>query len=186
MGKEIDWGTIFEDDDSDYMIEDDEDFQMEAYSRRVAPQYLKMDELLRDIYYIHASMELGSFLYDWSLLPDDFRTEENMKWLRNSQTFEQYLKKYGVTYDGGKLMNDFLDFVKNNRNKDKCRMLFIYGSNDPWTGTAIPDPAPDDPYVKKYIVPGGVHGDTLNDPLKYSEAEKHWIVNTVKEMLAGS
>lgn len=83
-------------------------------------------------------------------------------------------------------MNGFLDFVKNNRNKDKCKMLFIYGSNDPWTGAAIPDPAPDDPYVKKHIVPGGVHGDALNEPTKYPEAEKDWIVNTVKEMLAGS
>ena len=87
------------------------------------------------------------------------------------------------TYDGGKLMNSFLDFVKNNRNKDKCKMVFIYGGNDPWTGAAIPDPDPNDPYVKKHIVPKGIHSGALNNPERYPEGEKEWIMNTVKEML---
>ena len=94
-----------------------------------------------------------------------------------------YNKKYGVEYDGGKLMNDFLAFVKNNRNNNKCKMLFVYGANDPWTGAAIPDPDANDPYVKKFVVPNGVHSGWLNYTPHYSTKDKDYIVNTVKQML---
>ena len=188
MGLELEEIDRDDDDDEslmldmeDGMIEDDE---MRVASRRAA-KTLKKDSLLQVIYPAHAAKELGHFVFDWSVLPDDY-PEKDVKWLKEQYSIIPYNKKYQVVYDGGKLMNGFLDFVKNNRNKDKCKMLFIYGSNDPWTGVAIPDPAPDDPYVKKHIVPGGVHGDALNEPTKYPEAEKDWIVNTVKEMLAGS
>ena len=80
-------------------------------------------------------------------------------------------------------MNDFLAFVKNNRYKDKCKMLFIYGGYDPWTGAAIPDPDPDDPYVKKHIVPEGIHSGWINSTWQYPVEEKEWIMNAVKEML---
>ena len=171
-------------DDSEYIFGDEEDDEMAAASRRVAPVKMKMADFLKVIYHVHAAKELGYFLYDWSLLPEDhLLTDESMEWFPNYQTNKRYMNKYGVTYDGGKLMNSFLDFVKNNRNKDKCKMVFIYGGNDPWTGAAIPDPDPNDPYVKKHIVPKGVHSGALNNPERYPEGEKEWIMNTVKEML---
>lgn len=172
-------------DDSDYLIDDEDEIEIEAASRRVAPTYLKLDELLKDIYHVHAAMELGYFLYDFaSLLPEDhLLRNEDLEWFPNYQSFKQFNNTYGVTYDGGKLMNAFLDFVKNNRNKDKCKMVFIYGGNDPWTGAAIPDPDTDDPYVKKHIVPNGVHSGWINYESQYPAADKEWIMNTVNEML---
>ena len=88
-----------------------------------------------------------------------------------------------MTYDGGTLMNKFLSFVKNNRNDKKCRMLFIYGSNDPWTGAAIPDPAADDPYVKKYVVRNGVHSGHLTYDSHYTSSDKNYIISTVRTMM---
>lgn len=152
-----------------------------ATSRR-APQKLKLKKLLEVIYHVHAATELGHFVFDWSVLPDDYPAKD-VQWLKKQYGIVPINERYNVEYDGGKLMNDFLAFMRNNRNKDKCKMLFIYGSNDPWSGAAIPDPDPDDPYVKKHLVHNGIHSDALNTPESYSEEEKDWIMNAVREML---
>lgn len=174
------------DDDWDYMMDDDDDIDVNtSAARRTAPdRTMKLDKLLKVIYSVHAATELGHFLYDWSPLTDNnLITQDELAWLKNRQTITRNLEWYGVTNDGGKLMNGFLDFVKNNRNKDKCKMVFVYGDNDPWTGAAIPDPASDDPCVKKHIVPKGVHSGWINSVYQYPVEEKDWIMNTVKEML---
>ena len=165
--------------------EDEEGYYDEAGSGVAgtrAAKRLSFEEFLREIYSVQASMELGQFLYDYSKLPDDF-PQDHIRWMNKWRSNVRYNNTYGVTYDGGKLMNDFLAFVKNNRNKDKCKMLFIYGGNDPWTGAAIPDPDPDDPYVKKHVVPDGIHSIYINSKEHYTAAERDWIMNTVREML---
>ena len=169
-----DYETEYDDDWSD--LDDDE----QLASRRVPK--MSFEQLLADIYKVHAAKELGSFCYDWSMLPADF-PPNHLKWLNAQQSITFYNKKYGVEYDGGKLMNDFLAFVKNNRNNNKCKMLFVYGANDPWTGAAIPDPDADDPYVKKFVVPNGVHSGWLNFQYHYTTQDRDYIVNTVKQML---
>ena len=173
------------DDDFGYLIGDDWDDEtgaaMPAFGRRAA-KMLKKEDLLQAIYRVHAATELGHFVFDWSVLPDDFPAND-AEWLKKQYSVMPYNKSYNVEYDGGKLMNGFLDFVKNNSSKDKCKMLFIYGSNDPWSGAAIPDPDASDPCVKKHIVANGVHSDDLNNPQKYSEEERDWIMTTVKQML---
>lgn len=106
-----------------------------ATSRR-APQKLKLEKLLEVIYHVHAATELGHFVFDWSVLPDDYPAKD-VQWLKEQYGVVPINERYNVVYDGGKLMDDFLAFMRNNRNKDKCKMLFIYGSNDPWSGAAI-------------------------------------------------
>lgn len=170
----------------DYETEYDEDWSgldddVEQIARRRA-QKMPFEQLLVDIYRVHAAKELGYFSYDWSMLPADFPPNQ-LKWLNDQQSITYFNKKYGVQYDGGKLMNDFLAFVKNNRNNNKCKMLFVYGANDPWTGAAIPDPDADDPYVKKFVVPNGVHSGWLNFQYHYTTQDRDYIVNTVKQML---
>ena len=137
--------------DDDYEEEEDWDFDEDddpMSSRRAASSTwtLKFNGFLNTIYFVHAAKELGYFLYDWTILPEN---QINLEWLKNKQTIKRYNRWYDVKYDEGKLMKSFLDFVKNNRNKDKCKMLFVYGGNDPWTGAAIPDPDKDDPCVKR-------------------------------------
>ena len=149
-----------------------------------APEDEELEKLLKTIYFVHAARELGYFLYDWSPLTEESLITDGMfRWLKNNQTIHRYNRIYGVTYDGGVLMNNFLNFVAENRNRERCRMLFVYGANDPWTGAAIPDPAADDPCVKKYIVPGGIHSDRINDKEEYSRDDRERIVSTVRSWL---
>ena len=174
--------------DDDYEDEEDRDFDEDddpISSRRAASSWtLKFHSFLNTIYFVHAASELGYFLYDWTILPENhLLSDSNIKWLKNKQTITRYNKWYDVKYDGGKMMRGFLDFVKNNRNKDKCKMLFVYGGNDPWTGAAIPDPDKDDPCVKKYVVPNGTHNAFLTNPEYYRPEDKDYIINTVKEWL---
>ena len=170
----------------DYENEEDWDFDEETVSqsgRRAASQTLTFENFLYTIYFVHAAKELGHYLFDWSILPENSMPESLMKWLNDQKTITKFNKQYEVEYDGGKMMKGFLDLVKNNRYKDKCKMLFVYGGNDPWTGAAIPDPDKDDPYVKKYVVPNGTHNAWLNYPNYYTAQDKDYIVNTVKEWL---
>lgn len=174
--------------DDDYEDEEDWDFDEDddpISSRRAASSWtLKFHSFLNTIYFVHAASELGYFLYDWTILPENhLLSDSNIKWLKNKQTITRYNKWYDVKYDDGKMMRGFLDFVKNNRTKDKCKMLFVYGGNDPWTGAAIPDPDKDDPCVKKYVVPNGTHNAFLTNPEYYRPEDKDYIVNTVKEWL---
>lgn len=173
--------------DDDYEDEEDRDFDEDddpISSRRAASSWtLKFHSFLNTIYFVHAASELGYFLYDWTILPENhLLSDSNIKWLKNKQTIKRYNKWYDVKYDD-RMMKSFLDFVKNNRTKDKCKMLFVYGGNDPWTGAAIPDPDKDDPCVKKYVVPNGTHNAFLTNPEYYRPEDKDYIVNTVKEWL---
>ena len=173
--------------DDDYEDEEDWDFDEDddpMSSRRAASSWtLKFHSFLNTIYFVHAASELGYFLYDWTILPENhLLSDSNIKWLKNKQTITRYNKWYDVKYDD-RMMKSFLDFVKNNRTKDKCKMLFVYGGNDPWTGAAIPDPDKDDPCVKKYVVPSGTHNAFLTNPEYYRPEDKDYIVNTVKEWL---
>ena len=168
--------------DDDYEEEEDWDFDEDddpMSSRRAASSTwtLKFNGFLNTIYFVHAAKELGYFLYDWTILPEN---QINLEWLKNKQTIKRYNRWYDVKYDEGKLMKSFLDFVKNNRNKDKCKMLFVYGGNDPWTGAAIPDPDKDDPCVKKYVVPNGTHNAFLTNPEYYRPEDKDYIEGVAK------
>ena len=168
----------YEDNDGEEDYWDDEDPAEDAPAKVVSDKVLDM------IYRIHAAKELGYFLDDWQwLLDKELITEKDVKVFNGWQSITYYIKQFGVTYDGGTLMNNFLSFVKNNRNDKKCRMLFIYGSNDPWTGAAIPDPAADDPYVKKYVVRNGVHSGHLNYDSHYTSSDKNYIISTVRTMM---
>lgn len=174
----------------DYEMDDDEDDWLDIADKSGETTVRRRAEMtsqnfLNIIYGVHAAKELGYFLYDWTVLPESYvkKNDLYLKLLKRNQTITSYNDYYGVTYDGGKLMKDFLDFVKNNRNRDKCKMFFVYGGNDPWTGAAIPDPDPDDPYVKKHIVPRGVHSAWLNYPGHYTEQDRDYIMNTVRGML---
>lgn len=169
-----DWADI----DEDWADIDEED---KSFVRRRA-QKMSFETFLKVIYLVHAAKELGYFLHDWSMLPADF-PKNQLKWLNDQMSITKYNKQYGVQYDGGKLMKDFFAFLRNNRNTSKCKMLFVYGANDPWTGAAIPDPAADDPYVKKYVVPGGIHSGCIKNTLHYTVQDRDYIVNTVKQML---
>ena len=176
------------DDYEDYEdYDDEEDYWEESSPEEVKENKVVPRRVLDAIFSVQTAKELGYFLFDWRQLQDQgLVSDSDVQQFYNWQSDKKYNKLYEVTYDGGKLMNNFLNFVRNNRNDKKCRMLFIYGANDPWTGAAIPDPAADDPYVKKYIVPNGLHSGHLKRSEHYSQNDKDYIINTIRRMMANA
>lgn len=171
----------------DYETEETEWVEMdgeESAATTRASMSISYEKILPYIYHVHAAKELGYFLFDWSKIPaNTILPPTNFEWFKKNQSSTRYNKTFDVTYDNGKLMKDFLGFVKNNSSNARCKMLFVYGGNDPWTGAAIPDPAAGDACVKKYIVHKGVHSGSLNNSRLYPASDKEYIINTVKEWL---
>lgn len=146
------------DDYEDYEdYDDEEDYWEESSPEEVKENKVVPRRVLDAIFSVQTAKELGYFLFDWRQLQDQ-----------------------GLVSD-----SDVQQFY-NWQNDKKCRMLFIYGANDPWTGAAIPDPAADDPYVKKYIVPNGLHSGHLKRSEHYSQNDKDYIINTIRRMMANA
>jgi len=83
-----------------------------------------------DAYDVQTCIELGTTANDLSWV-DDLLTEEEKQYL----TKPHNPAAYGVTYDGGKFIREFLAGMK----QSDCPMMFVYGLQDPWTGGQIPD-----------------------------------------------
>ena len=86
-------------------------------------------------YDIQAVRELGSILLDFSLLPaNSFVTGDYCEQVvKNSLAPVANYGLYAGQWDGGKLMTSVRNWV----NTTKKHILFVYGTNDPWTGGAI-------------------------------------------------
>jgi hypothetical protein len=86
-------------------------------------------------YDIQAVRELGSIFFDFSLLPaNSFVTGDYCEQVvKNSLAPVANYGLYAGQWDGGKLMTSVRNWV----NTTKKHILFVYGTNDPWTGGAI-------------------------------------------------
>lgn len=134
-----------------------------------ASQYHQSPEkVVEDAYFVQASMELGYYLFDWTPV-ENCLSSDDIKQFNSWGTITNYSGKYGVTYDGGTLMKGFLKFLENNSSNHKCKMVFVYGENDPWTRAAIPDESVDNIYIKKFLIPEGTHNSYLDNRSYYSK-----------------
>lgn len=142
------------------------------------------EEVVEIAYFIQAAKELGYYTYDWSYLKDrGLLSDDEIEAYRESIYIKNIVKGYDVEYDNGALMNGFFDFLAKNSSKDKCRMVFVYGENDPWTGGAIPDNLADDTYIKKILIKKGVHSSNLNSQLYYSQEDREKVVSAISNFL---
>ena len=66
------------------------------------------------------------------------------------------------------------DFLKTT----DCKMFFVYGENDPWTGAAIDDPT--NVNVKKLVIKGGTHNDAIPT---YTDDERKQLMDFVKPII---
>ncbi len=150
-----------------------------ASNRGLVPEYVN-----DNAYFVQAAMELGYIQYDWSDLQQaGFLSEEEVEDLKAMDGVESFLDTYGLTYDNGALMNGFITFLQENSTKDKCRMLFIYGENDPWTGGAIPDSVVDGTYIKKIIAKKGLHSQSINNVSHYAKEDREAILDAINTLL---
>jgi len=106
-----------------------------------------------DAYYVQTCIDLGTYQLDFSWVEDLITDEERQNFYSYTQPSE-----YGVVYDNGQFMRTFLDGMRSN----DCKVLFVYGSQDPWTGGGISDTNLG-PNMQKMIVEKGTHNDYFGD-----------------------
>ena len=80
---------------------------------------------------------------------------------------------YGVTYDNGEYVKEFLEGMK----QSTCHMMFVYGMQDPWTGGQIPDDMLG-VNSRKLFIRNGTHNDYID---MWNQSEKaelfKWLDN---------
>lgn len=108
-----------------------DDFEPESNNKSMSSALTRAAEVIRhDPYHVQVCIELGDYdmILDWA---DDLLTENEKKML----SFNTNPANFGVTYDKGKFVREFLEGMK----QSTCNMMFVYSMQDPWTGGQIPD-----------------------------------------------
>ena len=130
-------------------------------------------------YQIQVAKEIGTlaFVFDFMKGCPYFSQEFVDAILKENYLPDGTLPSYASLYSNAQV----LDFLNNFLPTTKMKMVFVYGEQDPWTGSAIP--APTNPNVKKFTVPKGCHNDYFDNPA-YCPAETYnEIMQAIREML---
>ena len=129
-------------------------------------------------YYVQAMFELGNYglTYDFLNGTPGFSLE-SLRDFEDQEHLEYYYKMYNGLFSNAMT----LDFINNFLPNTTKKMIFIYGSQDPWTGGAIPDPT--NPNVKKIIIPGGAHNDFIFSPDYCPVESRDMIMTQINEFL---
>ena len=101
------------------------------------------------------------------LSPRLFLTDSDKKYFDDKEKSNKASKKTELSY----LVKDFLKTTD-------CKMFFVYGENDPWTGAAIDDPTNEN--VKKLVIKNGTHNDAI---YTYTADESKQLMDFVKSIL---
>ena len=157
----------------------------DAYSYQSSRAALTDIELLkyRNIepsmpYLVQAARELGNVAVDFSML--EGTSISSARAYSISDVFENHtrMQRYASQWDGGRLMNDFRSWVKT---QSKFKMIFVYNSDDPWTGGAIDDTT--NPNVTKIVNKGGCHNDAFLNKKVYTADASQKIIAAIKSYI---
>ena len=146
------------DDDGDADGDDDDDLfgkTRSAYTEEDMYNWRASGNVLMP-YHIQSMRELGSYSFDFSALTSSYITAQYAAEVSAnlSETEGMYSGVYKNQWDGGKLMKSFKTWLHTTQK----HLVFVYCSNDPWTGGAIED-INDNTNIMKLVVPGGRHSD---------------------------
>ena len=134
-------------------------------------------------YDVQSVRELGCVGMDYSWLPEnDFLTAEVGYQVEEAATGRyRGMDYFEGQWDGGELMTSFLSWVATETTQ---KIIFVYGSNDPWTGGAIPDAAAEgNPNVVKVNSFGGIHDTAFLNRKVYTQEASDQIEAAVKKFL---
>ena len=106
----------------------------------------------KDPYEVQVPVDLGNLAHDYEWFKEDGLSLINGKVKKLIEDNETENKKSKAI--------DLQVKIKDWLTTTNCKMMFIYGEDDPWTGAAIDDPT--NPNVQKVIVPHGTHNDYIN------------------------
>ena len=126
--------------------------------------------------------ELGCAGMDYSWVPGPFITpaladEVQEKASGRAHSWDYYEGQW----DGGKLMSDFRAWVFGESTQ---KIIFVYGSNDPWTGGAIDgDAALANHNIKFFVNPGGIHNDYFLNQNYYAKETSEQIQAAITAFL---
>ncbi len=149
---------------------------------------LELGEFLKEmhndknsVYQIQAIMQLGISRNAFALLAKStYLTSNEIETVRPVFAYYYKLKKVAeqndLYWDGGEEMSEFRAWVVK---QTTMPMLFIYGSNDPWTGGQIDTPLATSKTQVIYN-PGGYHDDgILHQSYHYSSAQILAAINKI-------
>ena len=114
------------------------------------------------------SVDMGNIGYNYSWVKEGtLLTDSDKKYFDDKEKSNKASKKTELSY----LVKDFLKTTD-------CKMFFVYGENDPWTGAAIDDPTNEN--VKKLVIKNGTHNDAIHT---YTDDERKQLMDFVKSIL---
>ena len=121
-----------------------------------------------DPFVMQIPVDQGNVGYNYSWVKEGtLLTASDKKFFEDKEKAIKASDKTELSY----LVKDFLTTTK-------CKMFFVYGENDPWTGAAIDDPT--NVNVKKMVIKGGTHNDAIYN---YTADERNKLMNFVKSIL---
>ncbi len=134
--------------------------------------------LLSMPYYVQAARELGNIAIDFSMLEGTSISSNRAYAISDVFLNHTHMQRYASQWDGGRLMNDFRSWVKT---QSKFKMIFVYSSDDPWTGGAIDDTT--NPKVTKIVNKGGCHHDAFLNTGIYTADASQKIIAAIKSYI---
>ncbi len=117
---------------------------------------------------MQVAVDQGNIGYNYSWVKEGtLLTDSDKKYFDDKEKKNTASDKVELSY----LVKDFLKTTD-------CKMFFVYGENDPWTGAAIDDPTNEN--VKKLVIKGGTHNDAIQT---YTADERNQLMDFVKPIL---
>lgn len=146
-------------------------FSLDENDKRVYGQQSGTRGPLRqrnDPFGMQIPVDQGNIGYNYSWVKEGtLLTDSDKKYFDDIEKKSKASDKTELSY----LVKDFLKTTN-------CKMFFVYGENDPWTGAAIDDPTNEN--VKKMVIKGGTHNDAIYN---YTADERNKLMNFVKSIL---
>ena len=130
-------------------------------------------------YEVQVSKEIGliSFAFDYLKGCPLFSADYTHEIYDEECSAIEKMQVYNSQYSNAQA----LDFLNNFLPTTTKKMVFVYGEQDPWTGSAIPDPT--NPNIRKIIVPRGCHNDYFNHPNYCPVDTYNEIMRAVREAI---
>ncbi len=133
-------------------------------------------------YGVQSVRELGCAGMDYAWVPGTFITQALADDVQDKASGRARAGDYYEgQWDGGRLMLDFRRWLYTESTQ---KILFVYGSNDPWTGGAIEAAVADaNPNIKLVVDPGGIHCTYFLNPDYYAKESTQQIQAAITAFL---
>lgn len=124
-------------------------------------------------YYYQAMHELGYFDLKWDYFYDTQAEADSVNTMWSGQT-DNVLAFANYTFSEVVFNPSLMEEVRRNTGTSQSKILFIYGSDDTWTGACMDDEYINDENVRLYILPAQNHGVSINAVEDWDLKDELW------------